>query len=201
MVTIRYLTLAAEPYCRKATKLCGKFPQSARRLFGRTKYCELALGPVGLSRELWSSRRSVGLATPLLLLPLERAGRIIRLWLKAEIIVRNGPRWFDPAHDRDCCRITRLPQINSDVIARLARRRAQRLPAREFDHPPARKAAAMGPPHGDGEREHEIIVLAGSCIGGQVTGRGEFATKILQLADQGLGFGKLAQDLEPSLVQ
>src|SRR5215813_8325598 len=144
-------------------------PSSARRLFGRTKYCELALGLAALSRELWSSRRSVGLATPLLLLPLERAGRIIRLWFEAEIIVRNGP-WFDPAHDRDCCRITRLPQINPYVIARLARRRAHRHPAREFDNPPARKAAAMRAPHGNGERQNKIVMFAGSCIEGQVTG-------------------------------
>src|SRR5262249_57225201 len=100
-----------------------------RRLFGRTKYCELALGLAALSRELWSSRRSVGLATPLLLLPLERAARIVRLWFKAEIILRKRPWRFDAAHDRDRCRVARLPEINPDVIARLPRRRAQRLPA------------------------------------------------------------------------
>ena len=65
-------------------------PSSARRLFGRTKYCELALGPVGLSRELWSSRPSFGLSTPLLLLPLECAtARINRPWVSPWLSYRS----------------------------------------------------------------------------------------------------------------
>jgi len=44
---------------------------------------------------------------------------------------------------------------------------------------PSRDAAAVGPPHRDGERENEIVVLAGARVERQVTGRGEFHTEIL----------------------
>src|SRR5215831_18299833 len=90
--------------------------------------------------------RLANLLEPLLLpLPFDAALRVNRFVPRhrhRDQILRRG--LVDPAHDRDGCRITRLAQIDPDVIARLARCRAHRHPAREFDNPPARKAAAMG---------------------------------------------------------
>jgi len=65
---------------------------------------------------LWSSRHSFVLSTPLLLLPLDRAGCIVRLWFP---ILRNRPWRIDPAHHRDRCGVARLPEVDSDYIPRI----------------------------------------------------------------------------------
>src|SRR5438477_7572897 len=81
----------------------------------------LRLAPHALSHELWSSDRSFVLQTPLLFVPLDRAGRVARLWF---VSLRNRPGRIDPAHHSDGCRVAGLSQINAYEIARLARRRA-----------------------------------------------------------------------------
>jgi hypothetical protein len=113
--------------------------------------------------------------TSLLLLPLDRAGRIFRLWVN----LRNGARRIDSALYCDRCRVAGLSQINPDVIARLTRRRAESTLARQFDNSLARHAATVGPPDRNGERENKIVVLAGARVERQVTGRGEVDTEIL----------------------
>src|SRR5438105_11275795 len=75
---------------------------STRRLWRRTKHDGVALTPHALSHELWSSDRSFVLQTPLLFVPLDRAGRVARLWF---VSLRNRPGRIDPAHHSDRCRV------------------------------------------------------------------------------------------------
>src|SRR5438477_11464813 len=121
----------------------------------------LRLAPHAVSHELWSSDRSFVFKTPLLFVPLDRAGRVVRLWSKAGIVLRHRSRWFDAAHHRDGCRVARLSQINAYEVGRLARRKAHHpLPHRFAKYPPC-IAAVMGPPDRNGERKNKVIVLAG----------------------------------------
>ena len=69
----------------------------------------------------------------------------------------------------------------------------------EVDLP--RAAAAMRAPHGDCQREDEIVVFAGPGVEGEVSYWGELDPELLQLAHQRLGFRQLFLDLEPAFVQ
>jgi hypothetical protein len=149
---------------------------SARRLLGRTEHYELALGPYALSRELWSSWSSLILSTPLVFLPLHRAGRLVRLWF---LILRNGPWRIDASHHRDRCRITGLAQVKTDKIARLSGLRARRPLTVILEDAITCHTAAVGAPHRDRERENKIVVFAGASVEGQMTSRAEFDPKIL----------------------
>src|SRR5215472_18829225 len=119
----------------------------------------------------------------------------MRSWGGARrLLYRDAAGLWYLTHYRDRCRVAGLPQINADVIARLTRLRAQPQLAHRFEMPPGRHAAAMRAPHCNGERQNKIVVFAGASIEGQMTSHGIFDTKILQLADQGLGFCELAVD-------
>src|SRR5690348_2771753 len=116
---------------------------------------------------------------PLLFLPLDRAGRVVRLWSKAGIVFRHGSRWFDAAHHRDGCGVAGLSQIDACVVARLACDRAHTPQPHRFEEYPSRVAAAMRPPDRNGQCKNKIIMLAGARIERHVTSRGEFHTEIL----------------------
>src|SRR5262249_31777232 len=118
--------------------------------------------------------------------------RIARFWFRQKSSLRDGPRRVDATHHRDRCRVAGLPKINAYVVSRPARRVHQSQPCRV-------RHTAIGLPHRDGERENEIVVLAGSRVERQVTSGGKLDTEILELPDQCLGFVEFAVDLEAPL--
>src|SRR5882724_8552441 len=98
----------------------------------------------------------------------------------------------DPPHHRDRRRVAALPEVDPDEIARAEGRcnaESGRALAGELKLSGAGHPAAVRVPHGDGERQHEIVMPAAAGVEGQMAGRGELDPEILQLADQRLGLG------------